>query len=110
MNDEYVKEEEVEELEGRTSGSIPPIAHTKVNSYQRYEDLWGNCCVEIEALKVAFEKSTTHIVKDMRTELNARNVGGDLYKAVRGLDEIKASNESYLIHLVAFPGMIHYPL
>ena len=35
---------------------------------------------EIEALKAEFEKQTTHIVEDIRTELNARNVGGDLYK------------------------------
>ena len=50
----------------------------------------------IEALKADFEKQTTHIVEDMKTELNARNVGGDLYKAGFFLDEIKAANESFL--------------
>ena len=32
----------------------------------------------------------------MRTELNAWNVGGDLYKAGCVLDKIKAGNESFL--------------
>ena len=41
---------------------------------------------EIEALKEDFEKQTTNIVEDMRTELNAWNVGGDLYKAGCVLD------------------------
>ena len=34
-----------------------------------------------ETLKVEFEKQATHIDEDMRIELNAQNVGGDLYKA-----------------------------
>ena len=51
---------------------------------------------EIEALKAEFEKQTTHIVEDMRTELNARNVGGDLYKSGCVFDDIKAANESFL--------------
>ena len=51
---------------------------------------------EIEALKADFEKQTTHIAEDMRTEINAWNVGGDLYKAGCVLDEIKAGNESFL--------------
>ena len=51
---------------------------------------------EIEALKEDFEKQTTNIVEDMRTELNAWNVGGELYKAGCVLDEIKAGNESFL--------------
>ena len=32
----------------------------------------------------------------MRTELNAWNIGGELYKAGYVLDEIKAANESFL--------------
>ena len=36
---------------------------------------------EIEALKAAFDKQTTHIVEHTRIELNAQNVGWDLYKA-----------------------------
>ena len=36
---------------------------------------------EIDVLKEEFEKQTTHIVKDMRTEINAQNVGGDLLKS-----------------------------
>ena len=51
---------------------------------------------EIEALKAEFEKQTTHIVEDTRTELNAQNVGGDLYKAGCVLDEIRSANESFL--------------
>ena len=48
---------------------------------------------EIEALKAEFEKQTTNIVEDMKTELNARNIDGDLYKAGCVLDDIKAANE-----------------
>ena len=48
---------------------------------------------EIEAFKAYFEKQTTPIVEDMRTELNARNVGGDLYKVGCVLGETKAANE-----------------
>ena len=51
---------------------------------------------EIESLNAASEKQTTHIVEDMRTELNDRNSGGDLYKAGCVLEEIKAANESFL--------------
>ena len=51
---------------------------------------------EIEASKAEFEKKTTHIVEDMRTELDSRNVGGNLYKAGCVLDDIKAANESFL--------------
>ena len=47
-------------------------------------------------MKAEFDKQTTHIVKGIRTELNARNVGGDLYKAGCVLDKIKAANESFL--------------
>ena len=47
---------------------------------------------EIEALKAEFEKQTTHIFKDIRTELNARNVGRDLYKVGCVLGKIKAAN------------------
>ena len=47
---------------------------------------------KIEALKAAFEKQTTHIVKDMIMELNTQNVGGNLYKVVCVLDKIKADN------------------
>ena len=48
---------------------------------------------KIEALKSEFEKQTTHIVEDMRTESNAQNFGRDLYKAGRVLDDNKAANE-----------------
>ena len=48
---------------------------------------------KIEVLRAAFEKQKTHIVEDMRTELNAGNVGGDLYKVGCVLDQIKAANE-----------------
>ena len=48
---------------------------------------------KIEALKAAFEKQKTHIVEDMRMELNAKNVGGDLYKVGCVLEKIKAANE-----------------
>ena len=44
-------------------------------------------------LKADFDKQTTHIAKDMRTELNAQNVGGYLNKAGYVLEEIKAANE-----------------
>ena len=47
----------------------------------------------IEAPKAGFEKQTTHIVEEMRTELNAQNVDGDLYKEGCVLDEIKVTNE-----------------
>ena len=33
----------------------------------------------------------------MKTELNARNIGGDLYKQGCVLDDIKAANESFLV-------------
>ena len=49
--------------------------------------------VKIEVLMEEFDKQTTHIVEYVRTELNARNVGGDLYKAGCVLDKIKAANE-----------------
>ena len=48
---------------------------------------------KIEALKAALEKQTTHIVEDIIMELNAQNVGGDLYKVGRVLEKIKAANE-----------------
>ena len=44
MNYEYVEEEEVGELEGHTSGSIPPVAHTAVNHIKGMNILWGKCC------------------------------------------------------------------
>ena len=47
-------------------------------------------------MKAQFDKQTTHIVENTRTELNAQNVGGDLYKAGCVLEEIKAANESFL--------------
>ena len=50
----------------------------------------------IEALTAAFDKQPTHIVEDMRAELNAWNFGGDLYKAGYFLEEIKVNNESFL--------------
>ena len=39
------------------------------------------------------------MVEDMKTELNARNIDGDLYKAGCVLDDIKAANESFLVKL-----------
>ena len=59
---------------------------------------------KIEALKSSFEKQTTHISEDMRTELNAQNVGGDLYKAGGVLKKIKAADESLLVKLQYLPG------
>ena len=47
----------------------------------------------IEALKSEFEKQTTRIFKDIITDLNARNVSGDLYKVGCVLGETKAANE-----------------
>ena len=49
-----------------------------------------------ETLKAEFEKQATHIVKDMRMELNSQNISGDLYKAGCVLEKIKAANESFL--------------
>ena len=40
----------------------------------------------------------------MRTELNARNVGGDLNKVGCVLDNIKAANESFLGNLQYLSG------
>ena len=54
---------------------------------------------DIEALKVEFEKQTTHIVEDTRMELNDQNVCGDLYKSGCVLEKIKAANESFLQNL-----------
>ena len=45
-----------------------------------------------------------HVVEDMRTELHARNVGGELYKAGCVLDEIKAATESFLGKLQGLSG------
>ena len=44
---------------------------------------------DIEALKVEFEKQTTHIVEDTRTELNDQNACGDLYKSGCVLEKSK---------------------
>ena len=46
MNDEYVEEEEVKELEGYTSGSSPPVAHTTVNNIKGLNISWGNVVEE----------------------------------------------------------------
>ena len=42
LNYEYVEEEEVKELEGYASGSIPPVAHIAVNNIKGLKILWGN--------------------------------------------------------------------
>ena len=42
LNDENIEEEEVEELEGHTSGSSPPVANTTVNHIKGLKILWGN--------------------------------------------------------------------
>ena len=44
---------------------------------------------DIEALKVEFEKQTTHIVEDTRMELNDQNICGDLYKSRCVLEKSK---------------------
>ena len=31
-------------MEGRTSGSSPPVAHTPVNNIKGLNNLWGNYC------------------------------------------------------------------
>ena len=48
MNDENVEEEEVEveEFEGHTSGSLPPIDHTAVNNIKGLKILRGNVLEE----------------------------------------------------------------
>ena len=46
MNDEYVEEEEVKELEGYTSESSPPVAHTAVNDIKGLKIAWGNIVEE----------------------------------------------------------------
>ena len=43
FNGQYFEEEEVRELEGHTSGSIPPMSHTIVNNIKDLKILWGNC-------------------------------------------------------------------
>ena len=42
MNDQYVEEEEVKDLEGHTSGSTPPVAHTALNNTEGLNILWEN--------------------------------------------------------------------
>ena len=42
LNDQYVEEEEVKELEGHTSGSNLPVAHTAVNNITGLKISWGN--------------------------------------------------------------------
>ena len=42
LNDENVEKEEVEELEGHTSGSISPVTNTIVNQIKGLKILWGN--------------------------------------------------------------------
>ena len=51
---------------------------------------------KIDVLNSVFEKQTTYIVEEMRTELNAQNVGGDLYKEGCAWEKIKSDNESFL--------------
>ena len=43
MNDQYVKEEEVKDLEDHTNGSIPPADHTTVNNIKGLRTSRGNC-------------------------------------------------------------------
>ena len=40
----------------------------------------------------------------MRTEINAQNVGEDLYKSGCVLDDIEAANESFLVKLQCLSG------
>ena len=42
LNDAYVEEEEVKELEGHISGSSPPVAHTTVNHIISLKIPWGD--------------------------------------------------------------------
>ena len=51
---------------------------------------------KIEVFKAELDKQATYIVQDMRTELNAQNIGEDLYKAGYVLEKINAANESFL--------------
>ena len=46
MNDEYVEEEEVKELEGYTNGSSPPVAYTTVNNIKGLKISWRNVVEE----------------------------------------------------------------
>ena len=55
-------------------------------------------------LKADFERKKTHIVDYMRTELFAWNVGRYLYITGCLLDEIKASDESFLGNLQDLSG------
>ena len=43
LNDAYVEEEDVKELEGHISGSSPPVAHTAVNHIKGLNISWVNC-------------------------------------------------------------------
>ena len=43
LNDQYVKEEDVKELEGHTCGSTPPAALTAANNIKRLKTSWKNC-------------------------------------------------------------------
>ena len=70
-----------------------PWLNTSYTPYAPGIPLHVTLMAGIETLKAAFEKQTTHIVEDMRTELNARNVGGELYKVGCVLEEIKGANE-----------------
>ena len=70
-----------------------------------YQDDTGDSSKQIETSKEPIKDTQkskepitddTHIVEDMRTELDSWNVGGNLYKAGCVLDDIKAANESFL--------------
>ena len=43
LNDQYVEEEDVKEMEDHTSGSTPPVAHIAVNNIKGLKIPWGNC-------------------------------------------------------------------
>ena len=70
-----------------------PWLSTKYTQYATSIPPYVILMAKIEVLKASFEKQTTHIFEDMRTEINAQNVSGDLYKAECVLEKIKAADE-----------------
>ena len=63
LNDEYVEEEEMEELEGCTIGSSPPVSHTAVNHIKGLKISWVNCCggnILLISLNFSFTSTELH--------------------------------------------------
>ena len=43
LDNHYVEEEEVKELEGHTNGSSTPVSRTAVNNIKGLKIFWGTC-------------------------------------------------------------------